>query len=79
MSQTCEDGQRRPSRFGSIGWNEHESHYSQPKIELYGLFRTLRALRIHIISVADLVVEMDAQYVQGMLANPNIQPNAAIN
>src|SRR6266567_7409454 len=79
MSQTCEDGQQRPSRFGSIGWNEHESHYSQPKIELYGLFRMLHALRIHIISVADLIVEMDAQYVQGMLANPDIQPNAAIN
>jgi len=79
LSQTCEDGQRRPSRFGSIGWNERESRYSQPKIELYGLFRTLRALRIHIIGVADLTVEMDAQYVRGMLANPDIQPNAAIN
>ncbi len=79
MSQTCEDGQRRPSRFGSIGWNERESRYSQPKIELYGLFRTLHALRIHIISVADLIVEMDAQYVRGMLANPDIQLNAAIN
>ena len=79
LSQACEDGQRRPSRFGSIGWNERESRYSQPKIELYGLFRTLRALRIHIIGVADLTVEMDAQYVRGMLANPDIQPNAAIN
>ena len=39
----------------------------------------LHAFRIHIIGVADLTVEMDAQYVHGMLANPNIQPNAAIN
>ena len=79
LSQTCEDGKRCPSCFGSIGWNEHESRYSQPKIELYGLFRTLRALRMHIIGVADLTVEMDAQYVRGMLANPDIQPSAAIN
>jgi integrase-like protein/reverse transcriptase-like protein/aspartyl protease len=79
LSQTCEDGQRRPSRFGSIGWNERESRYSQPKVELYGLFRTLRALRMHIIGLTDLVVEMDAQYVRGMLANPDIQPSAAIN
>jgi transposase InsO family protein len=79
LSQTCEDGQRRPSRFGSIGWNERESRYSQPKVELYGLFRTLRALRMHIIGVTDLVVEMDAQYVRGMLSNPDIQPSAAIN
>jgi hypothetical protein len=79
LSQMCEDGQRRPSRFGSIGWNERESRYSQPKVELYGLFRTLRALRMHIIGATDLVVEMDAQYVRGMLSNPDIQPNAAIN
>jgi hypothetical protein len=56
-----------------------ERGYSQPKIELYGLFRTLRALRIHIIGITDLVVEMDAQFMRGMLANPDIQPNAAIN
>ena len=79
LSQTCEDGKRRPSRFGSIGWNERESRYSQPKIELYGLFRTLRALRMHIIGATDLVVEMDAQYVRGILRNPDIQPSAAIN
>ena len=47
LSQLCEDGQCRPSCFRSIGWNERESRYSQPKIELYGLFRTLRALRMH--------------------------------
>src|SRR5258707_8432812 len=58
LSQTCEDGQCCPSRFGSIGWNECKSRYSQPKIELYGLFRTLRALRMHIIGLTDLVVEM---------------------
>jgi hypothetical protein len=38
LSQECADGKRRPSRFGSISWNERESNYSQPKIELYGLF-----------------------------------------
>ena len=79
LSQECDDGQRRPSRFGSIAWNDHESRYSQPKIELYGLFRTLRALRVHIVGVTNLVVEMDAQYVKGMLSNPDVQPNAAMN
>ncbi len=34
---------------------------------------------MHIIGLTDLVVEMDVQYVHGMLANPDIQPNAAIN
>lgn len=79
LSQECEDGQRRPSRFGSISWNDRETRYSQPKIELYGLFRTLRALRIHIVGVTNLIVEMDAKFVKGMLSNPDTQPNAAMN
>jgi hypothetical protein len=32
LSQACKDNQRHPSRFGSIGRNEHESSYSRPKI-----------------------------------------------
>ena len=32
---------RRPSRFGSILLNEREANYSQPKLELYGLFCSL--------------------------------------
>jgi hypothetical protein len=79
LSQQCEDGRRRPSRFGSIAWNERESRYSQAKIELYGLFRALRALRIHIVGITNLIVEMDALYVKGMLSNPDMQLNAAIN
>ena len=79
LSQQCEDGQRRPSRFGSIAWNERKGQYSQPKIELYGLFRALRALRIHIVGITNLIVEVDAQYIRGMLNNPDVQPNAAMN
>jgi hypothetical protein len=79
LSQECADGKRRPSRFGSISWNERESNYSQPKIELYGLFRALRALRLHLVGVRNLVVEMDAVFIRGMLNNPDIQPNAVTN
>jgi len=79
LLQDCKDSQCRPSCFSSIGWNERESWYSQPKIELYGLFHTLRALRMHVVGITNLVVEMDAQYVRGMLSNPDVQPNAAIN
>ena len=79
LLQLDEKKRRRPSRFGSITWNERESNYSQPKVELYGLFRALRAVRIHIIGVKQLVVEVDARYIKGMLNNPDIQPNATIN
>jgi integrase-like protein/reverse transcriptase-like protein len=79
LSQECADNKHRPAWFRSISWNEREAHYSQPKIELYSLFRVLRALRVHLIGVNNLIVEMDAQFVKGMLHNPDIQPNATIN
>jgi hypothetical protein len=43
LSQVDEQGRKRPARYGSIPMNERESRYSQPKLELYGLFRALRA------------------------------------
>ena len=77
--QDCSDGRRHPSHFGSISWNEHESHYSQAKLKLYGLFCALRASRLYLIGVRNLIVEVDASYIRGMLSNPDIQPNAAVN
>jgi len=79
LSQIDDDKRRRPSRFGSITWNERESRYSQAKIELYGLFRALRAVKVWIIGVKNFTVEVDAQYIKGMLNNPDIQPNASMN
>jgi hypothetical protein len=79
LCQDCANGKCRPARFGSISWNEREARYSQPKLELYGLFRTLRALHIHLIGLRIFIVEMDAQFIKGMLRNPDVQPNATIN
>src|SRR5271155_128343 len=79
LSQMEDDGKRYPSRYGSITWNEREQKYSQAKIELYGLFRALKALQIFIIGVENLTVEVDARYIKGMINNPDIQPNATLN
>jgi len=79
LSQIDDEGRRRPSRFGSITWNDRESRYSQAKIELYGLFRALKATKVWTIGVKNLIVEVDAKYIKGMLSNPDIQPNAAVN
>jgi len=79
LSQIGEDGRRYPSRFGSIAWDSVESRYSQSKLELHGLFRALRAVRLYIFGVEDLEVELDAKYIKGMLSNPDVQPNATIN
>jgi hypothetical protein len=79
LSQEGDDGKRYPNRFGSLSLTEVESRYSQAKLELYGLFRALRVVRIFIFGVANLTVEMDAKYVKGMINNPDLQPNMTIN
>jgi hypothetical protein len=67
------------SRFGSITLNARESRFSQPKLELYGLYRALGALRLYLIGVRKLVVEVDARYIKGMLSNPDVAPTATLN
>ncbi len=70
---------RYPSRFGSISLNRTESNYSQPKLELYGLYRALKEAALWIISVKNLIVEVDATAIKGMINNPDMNPSAVIN
>lgn len=70
---------RYHSRFGSITLNERECRFSQPKLELYGLYRALRTLKLYLIGVRNLIIEVDAKYIKGMLRNPDIAPSASIN
>lgn len=79
LSQLDQEKRKRPSRYGSISWNDRESRYSQAKIELYGLFRAIQKMRPYIIGVKKLVVEVDARYIKGMLNAPDLQPSAAMN
>ena len=67
------------ARFGSITLNEREAKYSQPKRELYGLFRALKACHYWLFGVRNLKVETDAKYIKGMLQHPDMMPNATIN
>ena len=79
LSQIDDDGRRRPARYGSVPMSEQESRYSQPKLELFGLYRALRHWRLYIIGIKNLHIEVDAMYIKGMLNDPDLQPNAAIN
>jgi hypothetical protein len=79
LSQLDEQGRKRPAWYGSIPMNNRESRYSQPKLELYGLFWALCAYRIFLIGVKNLHVEVDAKCIKGMLNGPDLQPNAAVN
>ena len=79
LLQVGEDGKRYPSRFGSITFNDRESRYSQAKLELYGLLRALRSTQLFTIGVKKFIVEMDAKFIKGMLNNPTLHPNDAVN
>lgn len=79
LLQIDEKGKRRPARYGSLPLTAVEGRYSQPKLELFGLYKALRAFRLYLIGIKNLVVEVDAQYIKGMLSAPDLQPNAAMN
>lgn len=79
LSQADDRGKKRPARYGSLPMNTTEAKYSQPKLELYGLFRALRHWRLYIIGASKLQVEMDAKYIKGMLNEPDLQPSAVVN
>ena len=79
LSQLDTKGRKRPSRYGSLPFSAAEANYSQPKLELFGLFRALRHFRIYIISAKSLIIEVDAKYIRGMLNEPELQPHAVIN
>jgi len=76
LLQVRKDGKCYPSCFGSISLTEVESHYSQAKLELYGLFC---AVHVHIFGITNLMVEVDTKYIKGMINNPDLQPNTTIN
>src|SRR5258705_6095151 len=65
-----------PIMFGSITFNEHKVCYSQPKLELYGMFRVLKAEhhRLHNVHFQLIV---DARFLAQMMMTPDL-PNAAM-
>jgi hypothetical protein len=58
-----------PVRFGSITLNKSESNYSQPKVELYGVFRALKALE-YLIWGTEIRIETDSASLKAMLESP---------
>ena len=67
------------ARFGLIMLNDRELRFSQPKLELYGLYHSLCLLKLYLIGIQNLVIEVDARYIKGMLAKPDLSPSASIN
>ncbi|GLB42560.1 putative transposition, RNA-mediated [Lyophyllum shimeji] len=72
--QQISNREKRPALFGSVTFNEVESRYSQPKCELYGVFRAVKDLR-HRIWGIHFRIDADAKFLTEMIKNPDL-PNA---
>jgi hypothetical protein len=79
LMQLDNQGKRHVGRYGSLLWSDVESRYSQPKLELRGLVRALEYMRPFIIGVHNLIVEMDASFIKGMINNPDTIPHNTLN
>lgn len=64
--------EKKSTLFGSCTFNNTESRYSQPKCELYGLFRALKALRHRIWGILFFRVDVDTKFLVEMIQNPNL-------
>jgi RNase H-like domain found in reverse transcriptase len=74
--QTLEDG-CHPIVFGSVTNNEAKSRYSQPQIELKGLFKALKAQRNDLWGI-HFKVEVDAKFLKQTINTPGLL-NAAMS
>jgi hypothetical protein len=62
------------ARFGSITLNDRECRFSQPKLELYGLFRAMRSWKMYLIGLRNIVVEVDARFYQRYACQSRFSP-----
>ncbi|TFY52589.1 hypothetical protein EVJ58_g9929 [Rhodofomes roseus] len=65
---------KHPAMLGSCTFNAIESRYSQPKAELYGVFRAIKESR-HRVWGVHFRLDVDASYLKQMIHEPDL-PNA---
>jgi len=79
LSQEDEYGRRAAARYGSLPIHPQELKYGQSKLEMYGLMRALEAFKPYVSGIENLVVEVDASSIEGMLRRPQVSPSDTIN
>jgi hypothetical protein len=60
------------AHFGLLLLNDCKWCFLQPKLELYGLYCAIHTYKMFLVSVCNLIMEVNARYINGMLNNPNI-------
>ncbi len=73
MITQCLVDMEYPIVFGSITFNEHEARYLQPKLELYGVFRALKA-ECHRLHNIHFCLVVDTGFLTQMMISPDL-PN----
>src|SRR5258707_12896371 len=73
---SCDTDTEYPIVFGSITFNEHEAHYLQPKLELYGVFRALKVEHHQLHNIHFRLV-VDTGFLAQMMISPDL-PNVAM-
>lgn len=71
-------GVRYPVRYESVTFTATEQRYSQPKLELCGLVKSLKKRKLYIWG-RHFIIEVDAQSLIRMINTPDPLPNAAMN
>lgn len=70
LAQMDEKGRRRPARYMSIYYDEVQQRYSQPKLELYGVFIAMKAARPWIHGCR-FILEHDCISLKQMINSPS--------
>ena len=78
LSQEDEQGRKVPARYGSLPLTPTEAAYPQSKLELYGLHRALEHYRAYLTGVQNLIVEVDASSIIGMIEKVDTQTDKVL-
>ena len=75
IAQRLEDAEY-PIVFGGLTFDDTESRYSQPKLELYGVFQAIKAERFRLHNIHFRLI-VDAAFIAQMMTTPDL-PNAVM-
>ena len=71
LYQLDTEGRRHPARFDSVPFSNTESRYSQPKLELCGVYKALKRCKVHLYG-RHFKLEVDAKSLVQMMNNPEM-------
>ncbi|THH06591.1 hypothetical protein EW146_g9566 [Bondarzewia mesenterica] len=62
-----------------IDYSSEAPYHPRSQAQTLWPFCALCSLKLYLISIHNLIIEVDARYIKGMLANPDLEPSTSIN